>query len=107
LGNVLSVDHHISFLLQASTLVASGKPAELEHLYTYLVESLNADNVEEDRLKARLSDAMMKEWTLVGIPLVVYAIMALAKAEKQRNEKKGVKAEPPSEEGLLAFPERR
>lgn len=51
----------------------------------------------------------MKEWTLVGIPLVVTAVTALGKAEKERNEKRGVKAEPfaTDERGLFAFPEKR
>lgn len=49
----------------------------------------------------------MKEWTLVGIPPVVYGVTALGKAETARNEKRGIKIEPPSEGGLLEFPENR
>ncbi|KAL1967041.1 hypothetical protein VTN77DRAFT_3565 [Rasamsonia byssochlamydoides] len=95
------------YLIVSSVLVASGKPLELGSLYTYLVESTGADDAEENRLKARLSDTLMKEWTLVGIPLVVTAVSALGKAEKERNEKKGLKVESPSDEELLAFPEKR
>jgi hypothetical protein len=49
------------------------------------------------RLKARLGDVLMKEWTLVGITSIVIAVTALGQAEK------GVKA---SEE-VMTFPERR
>lgn len=45
----------------------------------------------------------------MGIPLVITAVAALGKAEKERNEKRGVKVEPltTDERGLLAFPEKR
>jgi hypothetical protein len=49
----------------------------------------------------------MKEWTLVGIPPVIYGVTALGKAETARNEKRGITIEAPSEEGLLEFPEHR
>lgn len=70
---------------QASTLVACNKPEELGPLYTYITETSSgtALNYEaQKRVKARLSDLLMKEWTLVGIPVVVIAITALAKVEK-------------------------
>lgn len=41
---------------------------------------------EEKRVKARLGDLLMKEWTLVGIPAVVIALTALAKVEKYKEE---------------------
>ncbi|KAH8690766.1 hypothetical protein BGW36DRAFT_364329 [Talaromyces proteolyticus] len=93
------------YLIVASVLVGCGKPAELGPLYTSLVERV--DDAEEKRIKARLSDLLMKEWTLVGIPPVVYGVTALGKAETARNEKRGIKIEPPSEEGLLEFPQHR
>lgn len=34
-------------------------------------------------MSRRLKDVLMKEWTLVGIPLVISAVTALARAEKQ------------------------
>lgn len=83
-----------------------GKPSELGELYTLLVEGVS--DAEEKRIKDRLSDVLMKEWTLVGIPLVVYAVSALGKAEQARLEKRGVKLESEvSEDGLLPFPEKR
>jgi hypothetical protein len=76
-------------------------------LYTSLVESVDAP--EEKRIKQRLSDVLMKEWTLVGVPPVVYAVTALGKAETALYEKKGIAVEPqqPSEDGLLDFPDKR
>ncbi|CRG91413.1 hypothetical protein PISL3812_08461 [Talaromyces islandicus] len=93
------------YLIVASVLVGCGKPSELGPLYTNLVE--NADDVEEKRIKDRLSDVLMKEWTLVGIPPVIYGVTALGKAETARNEKRGITIEPPSEGGLLEFPDHR
>lgn len=93
--------------VQASALVGCGKPTEVGPLYSSLVESV--DEAEEKRIKQRLSDVLMKEWTLVGIPPVVYAVTALGKAETALYEKKGIAIEPqqPSEDGLLEFPEKR
>ncbi|KAJ9235460.1 hypothetical protein DTO169E5_6176 [Paecilomyces variotii] len=72
------------YLIVVSTLVACNKPEEIGPLYTYITESSGtALNYEaQKRVKARLSDLLMKEWTLVGIPVVVIAITALAKVEK-------------------------
>jgi hypothetical protein len=50
------------------------------------------------RLKSRLGDTLMKEWTLVGIPAVVTAVTALGKAEK------GGKI---PEDELMTFPQKR
>jgi hypothetical protein len=52
----------------------------------------------------------MKEWTLVGVTPIVYAVTALGKAETAFYEKRGFKLEeapPPSEDGLLGFPDKR
>lgn len=52
----------------------------------------------------------MKEWTLVGVTPIVYAVTALGKAETAFYEKRGFKLEeapPPSEDGLLTFPDKR
>ena len=96
-----------SINVQASALVGCGQPSELGPLYKSLVGSV--DETEEKRIKERLSDVLMKEWTLVGIPPVVYAVTALGKAETELYEGRGITVEPrqPSEDGLLEFPERR
>ena len=41
---------------------------------------------EKDRISKRLRDVLMKEWTLVGIPLVITAVAVLAKAEQDAED---------------------
>ena len=38
--------------------------------------------LEKENVSKRLRDVLMKEWTLVGIPLVITAVASLAKAEE-------------------------
>ncbi|BDD58116.1 hypothetical protein MAP00_003422 [Monascus purpureus] len=79
------------YLIVAASLVASGQPSALTSLYTYITEEDPGHrglSYEDERLlKARLGDLLMKEWTLVGIPTVVVAVTALAKAEKEVQER--------------------
>lgn len=49
----------------------------------------------------------MKEWTLVGVPLCVYAVTALAKAETERRERLGFKTEGPPGSSSTVIPEHR
>ncbi|OXV10156.1 hypothetical protein Egran_02082 [Elaphomyces granulatus] len=88
------------YIVVASTLVASGKAGELGALYKYITEEESPGLGDEEmrRLKARLGDVLMKEWTLVGITPVVIAVTALGGAEK------GVKV---SDEENMTFPQRR
>jgi len=88
------------YIVVASTLVASGKAGELGALYKYIAEedSAGLGYEETKRLKARLGDVLMKEWTLVGITPVVVAVTALGGAER------GVQV---SDEENMTFPERR
>lgn len=37
---------------------------------------------EKAKISYRLRDVLMKEWTLVGIPLIIVALISLAKIEK-------------------------
>ena len=70
-------------MLEASTLVACGKPEEIGALSSYVQDQLDQGDATERRLVSkRLRDVLMKEWTLVGIPLVITAVAALAKAEE-------------------------
>ena len=70
--------------------MACGKPTALTPLYTYITEEdpehRGLSYEDEKLLKARLGDLLMKEWTLVGIPVVVVALISLAKAEKNVKE---------------------
>ncbi|PGH33247.1 hypothetical protein GX50_03925 [[Emmonsia] crescens] len=72
------------YLLTAAALVASGKPTELGKLYEYILDTEYPDLTleQERRIASRLSDLLMKEWTLVGIPSVLMAVSSLAKVEK-------------------------
>lgn len=82
------------------------KATETGTLYTNLVEGVS--QTEEKRIKSRVSDVLMKEWTLVGVPPIVYAVTALGKAEAAFYAKRGITLEEtPSENGLLEFPEKR
>ena len=70
-------------MLEASTLVACGKPEEIGALSGYVQSQLDQGDATERKLVSkRLRDVLMKEWTLVGIPLVITAVTALAKAEE-------------------------
>jgi len=71
------------YLVAAAALIASGKPAEVGSLSTYLRDNQKPAPSPEQRvqLSLRLRDVMMKEWTLVGIPSVIIAMTSLAKVE--------------------------
>ena len=64
---------------QAAALVACGKPQELAALYSHLVIGLSIQ--QQERVSQRLRDVLMKEWTLVGIPLVITGVAALVSAQ--------------------------
>lgn len=70
-------------LKQASALVACGKPEEIGKLASYIYNRPNiATASERATVSKRLRDVLMKEWTLVGIPLVITAVASLATAEE-------------------------
>lgn len=74
--------------------MATSKSSVIGDLYTYLLEkdarvaaSSGAEqqfrtSEQRKRLSRRLRECLMKEFTLVGIPLVLGAISALAAVEK-------------------------
>lgn len=76
----------ISAKPQASSLVACGRPEAIADLYLYLAsqERFSA-SAQRKRLSRQLRDVLMKEWTLVGIPLVITALAALAAVEKEED----------------------
>ena len=64
--------------------MACGKPDQLGLLSTYINRQLDPNSQsEKEKISKRLRDVLMKEWTLVGIPLVVIAVASLAKAEEE------------------------
>ena len=67
-------------LIAASSLVASGKSEAIGPLFDHAVKDITSIE-EKDRLSKRLRDVLMKEWTLIGIPLVITGLASLAKAE--------------------------
>lgn len=71
---------------QAASLVACGRPEAIADLYLYLAsqERFSA-SAQRKRLSRQLRDVLMKEWTLVGIPLVITALAALAAVEKEED----------------------
>lgn len=73
----------IWYIITASALVACGKPDQLGVLSTYINGHLGPNTQsEKEKVSKQLRDVLMKEWTLVGIPLVVMAVASLAKAEE-------------------------
>ncbi|KAH0562021.1 hypothetical protein GP486_003275 [Trichoglossum hirsutum] len=74
------------YLTTASSLVATGKVDSLASLYLYLT-SLSQFSTSDQRkcLSRRLREVLLKEWILVGIPLVVSALAALARVEKEED----------------------
>lgn len=75
--------------MQAAALITSPKPELLGEFYTYL--SRNDTDLcgqdEQDRLSFRLRDTLLKLVTVVGAPQVLCALMPLAKAEGNPEEK--------------------
>lgn len=67
---------------QAAALTASGTPDSLTPLYAYLQGPKSPlTDAEKGQVSARLQDVLGKAWTLVGVPLVVAAMAALARGE--------------------------
>ncbi|MCJ1366872.1 hypothetical protein MMC16_006003 [Acarospora aff. strigata] len=74
------------YLLTASSLVACGRPEAIADLYQHLVtQEAFATSAQRKVLSRKLRDLLMKEWTLTGIPLVITAVAALAKVEKDED----------------------
>jgi hypothetical protein len=65
-------------------LIASGQPDAVYPVFKYLFSlgsnSGQTSGNDVDKLSAALKDVLMKEWTLIGIPLVISAVPHLAKA---------------------------
>jgi hypothetical protein len=61
--------------------VASPDPTRIGTLYNSLTTPPKAHSHDYSQVSLRLRDALMKEWTIIGIPPVVTAVAALANAE--------------------------
>ncbi|KAI9728071.1 MAG: hypothetical protein M1834_007787 [Cirrosporium novae-zelandiae] len=71
------------YIIAAASLVALNKPSEIGLLFTYIRQEQKSESKEELRqVLVRLRDVLMKGWVLVGIPVVVTAVAALAGAEE-------------------------
>ena len=61
--------------------MASPDPTRIGALYEHLTDTTTPSSYEKTKVSLRLRDALMKEWTIIGIPPVITAVAALAKAE--------------------------
>ncbi|KAJ7057140.1 hypothetical protein C8F01DRAFT_1257064 [Mycena amicta] len=68
-----------AYILPASTLTALGHPTLLGPLFTHVA------GANPRIVSLHLRDMLLKEWTLIGIPLVISAVASLGAAEKQMN----------------------
>lgn len=70
---------------QASAFVALNRPVELGELWIKItIRNLKSLSfIEKQQLSLRLRDLLMEERTLVGIPVVILSLAALAKAQEK------------------------
>jgi hypothetical protein len=62
-------------------VIACGKPDAIYSIFRCLCQDPSVTSKEQIvRLSSRLKDLLMKQWTLIGIPLVISAVPHLAKA---------------------------
>ncbi|KAI9720180.1 MAG: hypothetical protein M1812_002998 [Candelaria pacifica] len=70
------------YIAVTSALITLNHQAQIPELYLYLIGLEEFKTAEQrKRLSLRLRDVFMKVWTLVGIPKVIEAVVALAKVE--------------------------
>ncbi|KAI9799394.1 MAG: hypothetical protein M1833_004094 [Piccolia ochrophora] len=78
------------YLAVASALVATHNASKVADLYIYLTSRKNfSTSIQRKRLSRRLRETLMKAWTLVGIPVVLEAVVALAKVERPEDKETG------------------
>ena len=68
--------------MKLSSFIACGKVEECGEVVKYLINTSHTTTDLKNRLSARLGDMIMKLWILVGLPLAILALAAIAKAEK-------------------------
>jgi hypothetical protein len=67
---------------QTSTLITCSKINEAGTVFTQLLTTSHATPERRAHLSNRLKDMLMKQWTVIGIPLAISAVFQLAQAEK-------------------------
>lgn len=73
------------YLVVASALISLYHPSCIADLYQHLTSQTQYQTSEQRRLLSkRLRGLFLKAWTLVGIPPVVSAVVALAEVEGER-----------------------
>ncbi|KAH0537200.1 L-galactonate dehydratase [Glutinoglossum americanum] len=79
------------YLTTASSLIATGRPDSIATLYLYLIALPQFSTPDQRKwLSHRLRVVLMKGWTLVGIPVVLGALAALARVEKEEDTEAGL-----------------
>ncbi|KAF2427238.1 hypothetical protein EJ08DRAFT_359917 [Tothia fuscella] len=73
------------YIVVTSTLITCGQPDAIRYIFAVIVERLRQQQEtvspkDTNALSAKLKDVLMKQWTLIGIPLVISAVPHLAKA---------------------------
>ncbi|KAK7517794.1 uncharacterized protein IWZ02DRAFT_212441 [Phyllosticta citriasiana] len=69
-----------AYLLPAAAITALGHPNLLGPLFTDVLAF--SPERSSKKISLQLRDVLLKQWTLIGIPLVVTAVSSLASAEK-------------------------
>lgn len=65
-----------------SSLITVSNPANITHLYSFLIAQPEWSTPEQRRvLSRRLREQLMKQWVVIGIPRVITAVLSLAQAE--------------------------
>ncbi|KAK8182433.1 hypothetical protein BC567DRAFT_219898 [Phyllosticta citribraziliensis] len=76
-----------AYLLPAAAITALGHPNLLGPLFTDVLafspsKEGSSKEPSSTKISLQLRDVLLKQWTLIGIPLVVTAVSSLASAEK-------------------------
>ena len=74
------------YLVVASALISLSYPSCIADLYQHLAsQSQYQDSEQRIQSSKKLRDLFLKTWTLVGIPPVISAVVALAEVEHERD----------------------
>lgn len=69
---------YVLIRVKAAALVSLGKPEEIGQLSLHLTKDSSSEHKDsKEQISKRLRDVLMKEWTLVGIPLVSESAAAM------------------------------
>ncbi|KAJ5220241.1 hypothetical protein N7468_009445 [Penicillium chermesinum] len=83
-----SVSEHGWYTMTLSSLITVSNPANITHLYNFLISQPEWSTHEQRRvLSRRLREQLMKQWVVIGIPRVITAVLSLAAAEAPRGRR--------------------